>query len=216
MSDGGGGAPSALLDSQPSLESDVGSCGRGGGGDAEEPPPSVAVPRIIQNWPAWRLGCSSGGHFPGGSAGNVSSWVRRCGGSHWRGRPVACRVRSPQLMSPRSWRVVSVRRCGRESRRRARGTSRTERYMPFCGTRGCVPLQWCPRLPPHVGKRAVKPMLAEVPVLPLARAARSSSPCTARPVVVSRVMARWAMDHFRRLTYVDSRGSPRPPCEVGR
>ena len=100
----------------------------------KSPPLSLAVPRNIQNWPACRLGCSSVGQSPGGAAANVSNCVMMYGGSHWRGRPVACRVSSPHVTSPRSWRVARVRRCGRESRRRARGTSRTERYMPFCGT----------------------------------------------------------------------------------
>ena len=39
------------------------------------PPLSVAVPRNIQNWPAYRQGCSSIGQFPGGVAGKVSSCV---------------------------------------------------------------------------------------------------------------------------------------------
>ena len=46
------------------------------------PPRSVAVPRSIQNWPACRQWCSSGGHSPGGDGVKVRSCVMICGGSH--------------------------------------------------------------------------------------------------------------------------------------
>ena len=65
---------------------------------------------------------------------------------------------------------------------------------------GYTPLQWCPRLPPHVGVNAGEPMLTAGPVLPLTRAARSRRPLTACAVEESWVRARWAMDHLRKLT----------------
>ena len=109
--------PHALFDAYPSLEDD-----RGGGcveglHNAEESPPGGGG---ASEHPE----CSSWGQSPGGSVGNVSIRSMMWAGSHCRGRPTACRVRSPQMTRPRSRSIVSVRRSGRESNSRESRASR--------------------------------------------------------------------------------------------